>query len=774
MNEITTNKDTAVLPSSSAWDQLTNPQLNTNDQQQQQQQHQQQQQQQQQLQNASPTTSAPITPTKPTPQGVSVPIVSANYAEELSAELINQGWRKFWSKRESRPYYWNKLSGESLWESPAAAANRQQFDPLTDPLGICHAGSASGGSSSTVPGGQNGPMSHQQHHHQHQQHPHQQQQHPHPNNSQQQTLKRRPSEDQQHNQQQGAPPLKKYVLPGPWDLEISTNVVMYDRLPTMLPQPYPEIEAMRGALTMKLIRTYEDLCSRRESIKAPKDSFIRWLMERKISDTGTDPLLPSNCPIEISPSMYREIMNDIPIKIVKPKFTGDARKQLSRYAEAAKNIVEQKGAPAESKKVVKWNAEETFTWLRRTVGASYEDFQDRLAHLKRQCEPHVVATVKSDVETLVAKVYHISQEHAKKIRDRHSQILKDNGIPELTTPLQPPVMRKVWCYPVQFAIPTPRMPVIEYNTERDSMVIKYTHGTMQPDIHSINSPHLQKLEQLYRYNCFDDKKFDFFIGRVYCMLKRYSTFLGNFTNPQQQQEAEYTQSSLPTPVFECLNRHFGVTFECFASPLNCYFRQYCSAFGDTDSYFGSRGSFLDFKPVSGSFQVNPPYCEELIDATLQHIDRLLTDSPEPLSFILFLPEWKEPVIQCLSKIEDSHFKRKQVVVMAMEHEYRHGYQHILPKSDVNIKSVHGTMVVWLQNNAGFARWGPTENRIDALWEAFRPGKERERDKLAQNNDANIVTTTPTPTTPVPTTPTTSPSTITPPDINPNDIKTTIV
>lgn len=34
-------------------------------------------------------------------------------------------------------------------------------------------------------------------------------------------------------------------------------------------------------------------------------------------------------------------------------------------------------APAESKKIVKWNAVETFEWLRRTVGASYEDFQDR-------------------------------------------------------------------------------------------------------------------------------------------------------------------------------------------------------------------------------------------------------------------------------------------------------------------------------------------------------------------------------------------------------------
>lgn len=40
--------------------------------------------------------------------------------------------------------------------------------------------------------------------------------------------------------------------------------------------------------------------------------------------------------------------------------------------------------------------------------------------------------------------------------------------------------------------------------------------------------------------------------------------------------------------------------------------------------------FLEFKPLSGSFQANPPMCEELIDASLQHIERLLADSQEPL------------------------------------------------------------------------------------------------------------------------------------------------
>ena len=50
----------------------------------------------------------------------------------------------------------------------------------------------------------------------------------------------------------------------------------------------------------------------------------------------------------------------------------------------------------------------------------------------------------------------------------------------------------------------------------------------------------------------------------------------------------------------------------------------------------------------------------------------------------------------------------QVVVPALEHDYRHGFQHSLPKSEVSVKSVHGTMIVWLQNDQGYQRWGPTE------------------------------------------------------------------
>lgn len=57
------------------------------------------------------------------------------------------------------------------------------------------------------------------------------------------------------------------------------------------------------------------------------------------------------------------------------------------------------------------------------------------------------------------------------------------------------------------------------------------------------------------------------------------------------------------------------------------------------------------------------------------------------------------------------------------------------RSEIYMKNIHGTMVVWLQNNEGFSRWGPTENRVEALLEAFRPVRDKERDK-AQQDAAN--------------------------------------
>lgn len=88
-------------------------------------------------------------------------------------------------------------------------------------------------------------------------------------------------------------------------------------------------------------------------------------------------------------------------------------------------------------------------------------FQDRLAHLKRQCQPHLTETVKASVEGICLKIYHLSTEYAKKVKDKNIQILKDNGLGDVIPTGGPTnTQRKVWCYPVQFSLPAPRLPQV--------------------------------------------------------------------------------------------------------------------------------------------------------------------------------------------------------------------------------------------------------------------------------------------------------------------------
>ena len=248
--------------------------------------------------------------------------------------------------------------------------------------------------------------------------------------------------------------------------------------------------------------------------------------------------------------------------------------------------MEVRSASSESRKIVKWNVEDTFNWLRRTVGASYDDFQERLSHIRTQCQPHITEAAKTSVEGICKKMYTLSCDYAQKVAEKNRDILKEAQISEHNAKTNVPHQRKVWCYPVQFALPCPRLPAVDFFQDKDQTQLRYKGEVMR-----INNTYFNKLEQLYRYGCADDRKFEHFLTRVWMLLKRYSgSFGGGAGSPGSYSgEGAQNQAALPVTVFECLHRQFGVTFECFASPLNCYFRQYCSAFPDLDSYFGSRG-----------------------------------------------------------------------------------------------------------------------------------------------------------------------------------------
>merc|ERR1712151_338915 len=96
------------------------------------------------------------------------------------------------------------------------------------------------------------------------------------------------------------------------------------------------------------------------------------------------------------------------------------------------------------------------------------------------------------------------------------------------------------------------------------------------------------------------------------MVLRYKALLGGGT-----------QAAIGNQVFAGLRENFDVRLEGFASPLNCRYLSFCSAFPGTDEAFGSVGSFFAFQPTSGSFELNPPFVDTLIAAMVSHVTSLL-------------------------------------------------------------------------------------------------------------------------------------------------------
>ncbi|XP_078473832.1 mRNA (2'-O-methyladenosine-N(6)-)-methyltransferase isoform X1 [Lampetra fluviatilis] len=697
---------------------------------------------------AVPALAPGASPAHPQPvpvahaQPLSPPLV-----QDLPDELIQGGWSKCWSRRENRPYFYNRFTKQSLWELPALG----QHDVISDPLGLnaapvggapgAPAAGATGASvedaalrkrrlSEEIGAGVAGAAS--------------------------AVSKRTKSEDvmpvtpvtpvpKGWKAEAGfASPTQKPkppTLPFPiyWNLEVPTNAVIKERGLFDTFHPHPEVELFRAQLTVRLRHQYQELCQQREGVDAPRESFNRWLLERKVIDKGRDPMLPSDCEPVVSVSMFREILNDIPIRLSRIKYRDDAKKQLFKYAEAAKRMIDNRNASPDSRKIVKWNVEETFNWLRKEPSPSKEDYLDRLDHLRRQCGPHLAEVAKESVEGICAKIFTLSCDYVKRIRDKNLDMLKENklALPEeaaaVAVAVPPAVDRLVYCFPARLSIPPWPLPRVEMHTENDMTCLRY-RGEMV----KINQNYFNKLEHLYRLGSTDDPRFEKFLARVWCLLRRYRQTMFGVGGS----EGAGLHGALPVPVFEALHRHFGVTFECFASPLNCYFRQYCSAFADTDGYFGSRGPILDFNPVSGSFEANPPFGEELMNAMVDHFENLMSSSTEPLSFIVFVPEWREPVTPALLRMEESRFKRRQVLVPAFEHEYRNGAQHVCKGEDLHIRAVHGTAIIFLQNDAGFARWEPTADRLRLLLEAYRVQGRQQQQAQQQATPSTPSTTAP--------------------------------
>lgn len=186
-----------------------------------------------------------------------------------------------------------------------------------------------------------------------------------------------------------------------------------------------------------------------------------------------------------------------------------------------------------------------------------------------------------------------------------------------------------------------------------------------------------------RFNILKNKYYkNNFINDLFCLLLRYYTLGGNGY-----------QAAAPYYVFDYLKNKLKVSQECFASPLNCYYDTFCSAFPDTDINFGSVGSFFRFLPESGWYEVNPPFSEVVMQKMVEHIEYLLTRTKKSLSFIIIIPKWDDYGSPMWVMMKNSKFLT-DIIDIPAGHKYYVGDQHNIKKSWT---TTHITSVILLQS-----------------------------------------------------------------------------
>ena len=165
-----------------------------------------------------------------------------------------------------------------------------------------------------------------------------------------------------------------------------------------------------------------------------------------------------------------------------------------------------------------------------------------------------------------------------------------------------------------------------------------------------------------------------------------------------------TQCAVPGACFESLREVLGNTVECFASPLNCRYERYFSAFPGLERSFGSLGSFFDewSRIEEGSFEVNPPFVPEVLAFAAAKIGALLGDAAKgALSFLAVFPDWGGGA-SAAQKLRESPFLRANVTIPAADHVFVDGAQHRV--RDRHRPSSWDTAVLLLQNDAGAGKW----------------------------------------------------------------------
>jgi len=494
-----------------------------------------------------------------------------------------------------------------------------------------------------------------------------------------------------------------------WDFALHNTELLTAWPCTKPSDPSPALELRRATLVNEIRAKYAAACIQTMGLeKPPVDSLDRWLLEQLAQPrkSGMDPLLVSPRIGECSQVLLRELKAEVPLRCPTRAFGHVAFEKLQSYHQSA----------------VKWLD-------RLSMSSSVVELQSHVEKLGEWI---------SENQSLARKRTHAEKcQFHKKLHELSGESGLSRRFGDAVEPLALQVIQQISTEAEQVAMqlgePTELEELhvdIQEDAGKDSASICYSN-----DCITISSLHLAKLCALYEVHNprgprGKNEWENIFRKRLYVMLRRYVTFIG-LDPTVQGQKGGNMHAALPELAFGWMKRELGVFFEAFASPLNCYFPHFFSAFPDVDSPFGSRGSFFDADfVVEGSYEVGPPYTEEVLDLMAQHLLRLLQQcGDKPLSFIIFAPDWEG--CSAFIKLESPDFQAFRrplqgspyILAKGREHHYISGVQFFSDKGSTTDRYYvvpHGTRIYVLQNDGGAKKWPFTDSHRQALLERMQP------------------------------------------------------
>lgn len=411
----------------------------------------------------------------------------------------------------------------------------------------------------------------------------------------------------------------------------------------------------------------------------PKQSFNRWMFERKVLENihlkqklenigCIDPILPSlltpvtenssenDSAYFIDPksvSLRREVLDDIPVKVnMFPKNASEAKLSMTTYIDACRALCKKDHIGNSLTDIEK---EKIFTscdnysqWTDKEFKSNTKEKekQDNIMNKLKEMKEEIGKLLQEKVSSVVDKLCSsLSIKSNLLINTRFKNLLRKHMMNDYSN-----VLGTTDCFPLHECLKlyfsqdridtytrliekTTTNNQVILNIDRDKQSMLKTKSLQSSDLEcQLNLSHYEKLKKhfTHRLNLISQKDvekrkslemifftlspkstclFDLF---VYCLLLRYAAMFGMGT---KKFEGSGLHAACPIEVFETLNKDVNVNSENFASPLNSYFPDFCSACGDIDYWFGSLGSFFEFFPTTGRY-VGATHCQLLPFSTI--------------------------------------------------------------------------------------------------------------------------------------------------------------